>query len=318
METLEITRLDEAGLAESGETSASAVSWSPVFAGAIVAAAATLVLLLMGSGLGLTMVSPWSNKGVGPGTFAASTAIWLIIVQWLSSTLGGYLTGRLRKRWAGVHAHEVFFRDTAHGLLMWALATILVAGVLSSVASTLITEGAGATTSLATEAARDPAQFVSDRATNEPALSADYYADLMFRQPAERTLSAKPATVSQNVIDPRPEASRILKTDLASGSVSSADRSYLAQLVSMRTGRTAADAQQRVDDVITQIDQARAKVREAINQEKVRAKEIADAARKAGVTTSLLAVLSLLIGAFVASAAAALGGRERDESPLLD
>jgi hypothetical protein len=89
----------------------------------------------------------------------------------------------------------------------------------------------------------------------------------------------------------------------AAGSVSAADRSYLGQLVSARTGRPAADAQQRVDDVLAQIDQAKAK-----------AKEAADKARKAGITTSLLIVLSLIIGAFVASAAAAFGGHLRDEA----
>jgi hypothetical protein len=98
------------------------------------------------------------------------------------------------------------------------------------------------------------------------------------------------------------EASRILIVSAASGAVSAADRSYLAQLVSARTGRAAADAQQRVDDVIAQIDQAKAK-----------AMETADKARKAGITASLLMVLSLIIGAFIASAAAALGGRLRDE-----
>ena len=80
------------------------------------------------------------------------------------------------------------------------------------------------------------------------------------------------------------------------------DRNYLAQLVSAQSGRSAADAQQRVGEVLAQIDQAKAK-----------AKETADKARKAGITTTLLMVLSLIIGAFIASAAAALGGHERDE-----
>jgi len=301
MTTLEITSLTEAEMADGDETSASAISWSPIIAGAIVAVASSLVLLLMGSGLGLTMVSPWSRVGVSPTTFAVSTVIWLIVVQWLSSALGGFLTGRLRKRWAGVHPDEVFFRDTAHGLLAWALATVLVAGVLSAAASAVVTAGAGAAASLATGTAQG-ASAATDKASNGLGLPIEYYVDLMFRAPADLSSAASPAAANQNATDPRTEASRILLMSLASGSLPATDRSYLAQLVSARTGQTAADAQQRVTDVLAQIDQAKAK-----------AKEAADTARKAGITTSLLMVLSLIVGAFVASAAAALGGRVRDE-----
>jgi hypothetical protein len=259
----------------------------------------SLILLLMGSGLGLTMVSPWSNSGVSVTSFAVSTAIWLIVVQWLSSALGGYLTGRLRTRWAGVHSDEAFFRDTAHGLLMWALATVLLAGVLSSAASAIVAGGAGAAASLAAGTAQGSVESAKDSVTNAAGLPTEYFVDLMFRMP---TASPAPSTAIQNAAEPRSEASRILVVSAASGSVSAADRSYLAQLVSARTGRPAADAQQRVDDVIAQIDQAKAK-----------AMETADKVRKAGITASLLMVLSLVIGAFIASAAAALGGRLRDE-----
>ena len=307
MTILEITDLagDETAVRDEASAPAvtcSAVSWSAVFAGAIVAAALSLILLLMGSGLGLTMVSPWSNSGVSVTSFAVSTAIWLIVVQWLSSALGGYLTGRLRTRWAGVHSDEAFFRDTAHGLLMWALATILFAGVLGSAASAIVAGGAGAATSLATGTAGGAAESTKDRAAHAAGLPTDYFVDLMFRMPAGWPATSSPMAAIQNGAEPRMEASRILIVSAASGAVSAADRSYLAQLVSARTGRAAADAQQRVDDVIAQIDQAKAK-----------AMETADKARKAGITASLLMVLSLIIGAFIASAAAALGGRLRDE-----
>jgi hypothetical protein len=303
-----MTILEIAGLAGDetvvhDEASASAVSWSAVFAGAIVAAALSLVLLLMGSGLGLTMVSPWSSSGVSATTFAVSTAIWLIVVQWLSSALGGYLTGRLRTRWAGIHTDEAFFRDTAHGLLMWALATVLLAGVLSSAATAIVAGGAGAAASLAAGTAQGAVDSARDGAARAPVLPDEYFIDLMFRAPGASFSASDAIAAIQNGTAPRAEASRILGVSVASGSVSAADRSYLAQLVSARTGRPAADAQQRVDEVLGQIDQAKAK-----------AKETADKARKAGITTTLLMVLSLFVGAFVASAAAALGGRRRDEA----
>ncbi|TIN14647.1 MAG: hypothetical protein E5Y31_31880, partial [Mesorhizobium sp.] len=104
-------------ISASTESSAPAVSWGPIIAGAFGAATLTLILMLLGSGLGLTMVSPWSSSNVSVTTFAASTAAWLVVVQWLSSGVGGYLAGRLRTKWVGIHTDEVFFRDTAHGFL---------------------------------------------------------------------------------------------------------------------------------------------------------------------------------------------------------
>src|ERR1700722_16497406 len=109
--------------------SKSAASWSAIFAGALVAIAVSVVLFALGSGLGFAAVSPWRSEGVSATTFAITTAIWFIVVQWLSSAVGGYIAGRLRTRWIGTHAHEVFFRDTAHGFVTWALATVLVAAL---------------------------------------------------------------------------------------------------------------------------------------------------------------------------------------------
>ena len=71
------------------KSSRSATSWGAVVAGGVAAAAATLVLMLVGAGFGLTMVSPFSNQGISLGTATVSTAIWLIVVQWLSALLGG-------------------------------------------------------------------------------------------------------------------------------------------------------------------------------------------------------------------------------------
>ena len=81
--------------------SKSTASWSAIIAGAFVAAAVSLILLALGSGLGFALISPWDGQGVTLTTFAVSTAIWFIIMQWVSSALGGYIAGRLRTRWPG-------------------------------------------------------------------------------------------------------------------------------------------------------------------------------------------------------------------------
>ena len=125
--------------------SASAVSWPSIFAGAAVAIGTTLILFALGSGLGFASASPWPGAGASASTFAVGVGVWMIVMQWLSSALGGYITGRLRTRWIGVHTHEAFFRDTAHGLVAWAVATMVVATVAIGTASSAVSAASSAT-----------------------------------------------------------------------------------------------------------------------------------------------------------------------------
>lgn len=114
-----------AGTADS--VGGSAVSWSAITAGTVAAIALTLTLVTLGSAFGLASISPWPGVGAKAASFTIGAGIWLIVTQWLSALLGGYLAGRLRTRWHGLHTDEVFFRDTAHGFITWALATVVVA-----------------------------------------------------------------------------------------------------------------------------------------------------------------------------------------------
>ena len=280
------------------ESPSSAVNWGPIIAGAFAASTLTFVLMLLGSGLGLTMVSPWSYEGASVTTFAASTAIWLVIVQWLSSGLGGYLTGRLRTKWVGIHTDETFFRDTAHGFMAWALATLLVVFVLGSALASAIGTGVQAASTVASGAAMGAsAGATANVGGSNAADPTSYFVDLLFR-PADPGAEGGASAAAQ--------ASRILIAGAAAGEIAADDRAYLVQLVAARTGLAAADATARVDAVLAQVDQARAA-----------AQETADTARQAGATFALLGALSLIIGAFIASAAAALGGRQRDDEETL-
>jgi hypothetical protein len=193
-------------------------------------------------------------------------AIWLIIAQWIAAGLGGYLTGRLRTKWVGVHTHEVFFRDTAHGFLAWAVAAVVGAAVLAAGASSLLSSGAH--------------EGVS------PGNPSDYYVDSLFRSddPNANTMDK----------DVRAEANRILAIGIRSD-VPTGDKAYLVQLVAARTGLSQPDAVKRVDDVL------------------IKEKADADAVRKAGAYLSIFTSVSMLVGAFIAAAAAALGGSHRDE-----
>ena len=258
----------------------SAASWPSIIAGAFVAASATLILVTLGSGIGLASISPWHNHGVTVTTFAVSGAIWLILTQWISAGLGGYIAGRLRTRWVGTHTHEVFFRDTAHGLITWAVATVLLAAVLSS----SLMSGAGT-------AGRAVADVAA--AGTQGAMQSAYSVDKLFR-----TTGAGGGTPS----DPRMETEHIVANALVDGNIPDADRAYLADQVAARTGISKADAQSRVDGFTATVMQMQAKL-----------KSDADAARKTAARTSIFLALSMLVGAFIASVAAALGGRLRDE-----
>lgn len=281
------------------EASSSSVSWAAIIAGALAAAALSLILFVLGSGLGLTIVSPWSTEGASITTFAVSTAIWLVVMQWVSSGVGGYVAGRLRTRWTGVDTDEVFFRDTAHGFLAWALATVLVVWLLSSALASVVSGGASAVTSVASGAAMGASAAAADNATEGGVPSTDYFVDTLFRPGP--TATAGVSTATPDAADASAEASRILVASALSGEVSAPDKAQLARLVSDRTGMSEAEATARVDEVLAQIEAAEVKVKEA-----------ADAARHAGIMLTLMTFLSFLVGAFVASAAAALGGRQRD------
>ncbi|MBW9118125.1 hypothetical protein JNB88_31415 [Rhizobium cauense] len=276
------------------ESSKSAMAWGPIIGGAVAATGITLILILLGSGLGLTMVSPWSGESSSAATVGISAAIWLVVVQWLSSALGGYLTGRLRTKWAAVHTDEVFFRDTAHGFLSWALATLFVAGFLASSLTSLAGAGASAAGSVINTAGM--AGAASAATTNGPDLSTSYFTDALLRpqQAGDRAREDDGAAAT--------EISRILLQGAASGQVPDADKAYIAGIVAARTGLSEADARARLDAVLKQIDDA-----------KVAAQNAVDEARKGAATTALVGALSLLIGAFIASAAAALGGKQRDD-----
>ncbi|MBM9400625.1 hypothetical protein JUN65_03335 [Gluconacetobacter azotocaptans] len=243
------------------------------------------MLMSLGSGLGLAWVSPVSGNNPSGMTFTVMTAIWLIVVQWVSSFFGGYLAGRLRPAAGDVHRHEVMFRDTAAGFVAWAVAVVLVVGLAGSTAWS-VAGGVGKTA--AATVAGLGAGALSQSASNP----SDYMLDTLFRTTQPDTSSS-----SQDV---KTEAGRILAT-AATGEITPADHDYLAQLIATRTGISAEDAGKRVD-------QAVATEREAI----AKAKHIADVARKAVSSFALYTFFSMLVGAFIACVSGAIGGRRRD------
>jgi hypothetical protein len=248
-------------------SSLSAVSWGAVIAGGVASLAVSLVLLAFGVGVGFSVVSPWTDQGVSGTTFH----------------VGGYLAGRLRNRWAGVHHDEVYFRDTAHGFMAWALATVLGATLLGG-AATHITAGA--------TAGSVPAAAASANTAGSPT---DTYVDTLLRNDAPAPAGATPQVTTGNGAATRAELGRLMASGLRKGGdVSAGDRAYAAKIVTMRTGLSQPEAEKRVNDVVAQ------------------AKKAADDARKFAAALSLWLAASMLAGALAAVLAATEGGLLRD------
>ena len=254
------------------ESANSAVSWPAVIAGATASLALTLVLLAFGTGLGVSSVSPWSGSGVSATTFKIGTGLYLIVMAMLSSAIGGYLAGRLRSRWTGAHTDEVYFRDTAHGFLAWALASIVGAAMLAAPLTSTVSSVAGGA-----------AQGATAGATQSSA--SEGYLDQLLR----------PKTPSNDANNQgRAEVGRLIFSGLKSGDIKPADKEYIAKVVAARTGLNEQEATKRVDDVI------------------VEAKTDVDAARKATASLAFWLTASLFIGALSAALAATEGGGLRD------
>lgn len=328
--------------ARPGAWGKSAASWPAIFAGAFVAISTSLVLFALGSGFGLAIVSPWPGHGVSAKGFTINAAIWLIVIQWVSAALGGYIAGRLRTKWVGTHTHEVFFRDTAHGFVTWSVATVVVASVLAGSVTSIVGGGmralGGAASGGIQGAASGPPGSMTGMGMpggampgmpgGGPSAAMTYDIDKLFR-PASSTPGAAGAmgpggagapAANGNAggaasgagsipgmdmsSDPRIEAVYIAFHALANNGVSDEDRAYLAQLVQEQTGVSPSDAQKRVNDFITVTLNA-----------KTQAEHAADEARHAAAETAIYTGFAMLIGAFIASVSAALGGRLRDEHP---
>ena len=268
------------GHIEHNEAHSSGVSWSAVIAGAAATAALSLILLALGAGLRLSSVSPYSNSGVPASTLGTSAIIWLIVMEILSASMGGYLAGRLRTKWASIHTDEVYFRDTAHGFLAWSTALVVTAAFLASSASAMI----GA----------PPASDSQPKSSQVSSTSADpnaYFVDSLFRSAASKPETANGVS--------RGEAGIIFANGLSKGELAAADKSYLDQLVVAQTGLDQSQADKRVSDLF------------------VSAQQHAEAARKAVAHTLLWTFLALLIGAFCASFSATIGGRQRDHVVII-
>jgi len=254
----------------------STVSWGAIAAGSIVACGVTLLAMAFGIGGGLAIVSPWQNEGVSSTTASWLAGLGLVCLAVIASAFGGYVTGLLRHGWDAITEDERYFRDTVHGFVTWAFATVLTVFVIGAAGTHIL---AGASAGSIPAAGAGAAQAASE---------GDVYVDRLLRP-------TRQATQTGNLADTRSELLRIITPGMArGGQVADADRAYAAQVVAARTGLSPEDARRRVDETIAA------------------AKEAADKARRAAMKLALWSAVAMLFGALVASLAAAEGGKIRN------
>jgi len=301
------------------------VSWPAIFAGATAAAALSLIMLLLGAGTGLGVSSPWGDEGAEARTIGIAAIFWITFTQVAASGLGGYLAGRLRTKWSGVHTDEARFRDTAHGFLAWSVATLITSAILMSAVGSTVGAGAragmGLASGVATSAVGAAGVAAASRSGEGDSSNSGpmaYWMDSLFRKdsnvqtaPAPSSTDGTAPAVTANSgmqnssAPPTAEIGRIFANSLRTGSLSPEDARYAAQLVAQRTGLNPQEAEKRVNDTYSR---ARASLDEAKNK----AKAAADTARKATAYGSLWIFISLVLGALVAAYCASMGGRARD------
>src|SRR5580698_1994525 len=259
------------------EAHSSGVSWPAVIAGAFVAAALSLILLALGTGIGLSAISPWEGTGASASTVGRTAIVWFILTELIASSVGGYLAGRLRTKWVNIHTDEVYFRDTAHGFLVWAVGLVITAAFLASAVASVGRNARG------NSAAAEGSAVAASRSAFGPN---EYLVDSLLRTTPPRT--------GQDDAPLRSEVGLIFLNGLREGNIPVADKGYLAQIIAARTGISETEAEKRVDDTFAQAIQA------------------TDTARKAVAHSMYWTFLALLIGAFCASFAATIGGKQRD------
>ena len=282
-------------LVAEGHSNLSALAWGAILAGAATAASLWMILMVLGAGLGLASVSPWQNAGIAASTFGIATIAWLVFSQVAASGMGGYIAGRLRTRWSGVPRDEVWFRDTAHGFLAWAVSALVIAALLIAVIGSLLSDGlqSGNGPRGAEELMAAPASPLATR----DALT--YSIDTLYRTDTpigERSAPSRAVTA---------ESGRIFTNALHLGSLPTADIRYIGAMVAQQTGLSQDDAQTRVADAFAQLQSRLAAV-------DVSDRTLAEQARKASATAALWLFISLLCGAFFAGVTAIFGGRQRD------
>ena len=277
------------------------VEWGPIIVGTLGALAITIVLMTFGGALGLSVTSAQPYAGLSAKALAVLAGLYVALVHVASFATGGYLAGRMRTPWRTTDTVESHFRDGGHGFAVWALGVVLGAVFAMSGVGAVLKAAIGAATAVASAgvagaAANPQTPAALQQLSLQPT---DYAVDRLLAPgpgaaaPAGATAPAGgPAAASR--ADLAGPIARAFAANADNPQLDARDRTWLASLVSQRTGLSQADAEKRVDEAFAELKAAEQKARDA-----------ADKARKATLIAAFLAAATLAIGCAAACAGAA-------------
>lgn len=317
-------------LTSSSSVDGSYVDWPAIFAGSVVAVAIGLLLATFGAALGLSAIT-FDGTDDSSTLELILTGLWLVLTLVAAYLAGGYIAGRMRRRVETADKDEVTARDGINGLVVWGLGTIVTAMLLTSVVSFAATTvgnvaaGAGQAVGAATQAAGTAVGGLASGVANAAGAvvpndvqddPTDFLSNQLLRPAQVDPNAAEPAELAQ-------QTASIVANAYRTGEVSDADRAYLASAVAARTDLTQPQAEARVDQVITDAQDARQQAADAIETAKAEAEQLAEEAkataieaarkaRNAAILTAFALAAAALIAAASAMAGAVHGGRDRD------
>ena len=292
-----------------------AISWGAIFSGIAIAAALYIVLMVLGAGLGLAVMSPWNLQEYAPETIGTAAVIWIILTQIISSGGGGYIAGRLAMTESETDNQEGHFRSTIHGLVLWALTSIIILLLMGTTVSNMFSGGVSVISTISKGAGlgagagavylgKSLHSQLSESDADEESVGIDNYAlDLLFRPLWSGTNSneQRSAPKSSDTSSHRTEVARIFAYVIQEGNMSDQDKHYVAQIISMDTGLSQADALNRVNETLNQIQNM-------LKTAKEQAQQTLDSVRRATIGAALWTFAALFGGALSAGTAARYGG----------
>jgi hypothetical protein len=283
------------------------VDWGPIILGTLGALAIMVVLMTFGGALGLSVVSPQPYAGLSAKALAVLAGLYAALVHVASFSAGGYVAGRMRTPWATSDTVESHFRDGAHGFGVWALGVVVGAALALSGVTGIVKAVTGATTAVAAAgtagaAANPQTPAALQQISMQPT---DYAVDRLLAPGPGAAAPAGGAPAGSRADLAAPIA-RAFAANINNPQLDARDRTWLASLVSQRTGLSQADSEKRVDEAFTELKAAEQKARDA-----------ADKARKATLIAGFLAAATMAVGAAAACAGASLGARHRDDRTLV-
>ena len=268
------------------------ISWGAIFAGVVIAIAVQLVLGILGTGIGLSLVDPVEGTTPGAAGFGIGAGIYWVITTVIALGAGGYAAARV----AGVHDR---FDGLVHGLVVWGVTLILTLYLLTSAVGGIIGGAFRTVGSVATAAG------------SGIGAAAPKVADV----------------ANVDVTDVREEAAEYLSdapSDPAQMTPEQAQKEIAKQLPALaRGGQEGAQAESRIVDIVAaqrkisrpeaqaQVTRAKAQIEKTKNDTSETAKSATDAAAGAAAGTSFMVVIALLIGAAAAGFGATAAARRR-------